>query len=167
MITPKQRFKSRLTIVERIIEVKAANHDQDGDLYIWKWLQGLLLRYNSDRMSSDDTDTDSTGTIYRVKVLVWQRNVDKYIRLIDDERKLSADIFSGSGANSTRRIQSPENPKSSRPPPHELPATLFDPDWLEDFDDNYRQVVLNVSKEDFHWIEFKAEELNDAGVRVG
>jgi hypothetical protein len=115
MITPKQRFKSRLTIVERIIEVKAANHDQDGDLHIWKWLQRLLLRYNSDGMSSDDTDTDGTGTIYRVKVLVWRRNVDKYIHLIDDERKLSADIFSGSGANSNLIAQKPQVESTASP----------------------------------------------------
>ena len=41
------------------------------------WLHDLLLRYQADGMSSDDTDTDGKGTIYQVNWLVrpndWQR----------------------------------------------------------------------------------------------
>lgn len=138
--------------------MKAADKDRDGDLHIWKWLLELLQWYQSDGMSSEDTDTDNTGTTYRVKILVWRRNVDKYVHMIDNERKLSADIFPASGAKPIARLRSPSNTKSTRQPPPELPATLFDPDWLEEVDDDYRQLVLNVSKEDFPWIEFRPEQ---------
>jgi len=84
-----------------VITVKAADNDKDGDLYIWQWLLGLLQQYGSDGMSSDETDTDASGTTYRIKILVWRRNVDEYVQMIDNEKKLSADIFPGSGAKPT------------------------------------------------------------------
>ncbi|KIM72547.1 hypothetical protein PILCRDRAFT_16039 [Piloderma croceum F 1598] len=114
-------------------------------------------------MSSDDTDTDGTGTIYWVKILVWRRNIDQYVQMIDDERRWSADIFSGSRAKSVTCVQSPENPKSSRQPPGELPATLFNANWLEDNDD-YCQIMLDVSKDDFPWIEFMPEQRQGADI---
>jgi hypothetical protein len=112
-------------------------------------------------MSSDDTDTGDIGTIYRVKILVWRRNVDKYVQMIDNERKMSADIFSASGAKSVTRVRSPKNLESVRQPPTELPATLFDPDWLEEVDKDYRRITLAVSEEEFHWIEFQPEQLGE------
>ena len=140
--------------------MKTADEDGDGDLRIWRWLQDLLLRYQAHGMSSDDTDTDGIGTIYRVKILVWRRNIDPYVQMIDDERTRSADIFPGSGAKPVTRVRSPENPKSNRNAPRELPATLFNSDWLEEVDDDYRQITLAVPKDDFPWIEFKPEQGN-------
>jgi hypothetical protein len=145
--------------VERVIPVKAADNNRDGDLGVWKWLLELLQQYGSDGMSSDDTDTGDIGTIYRVKILVWRRNVDKYVQMIDNERKMSADIFSASGAKSIARVRSPDNRKSERQPPTELPAALFDPDWLEEVDEDYRKLILTVSEEDFPWIDFRPEVL--------
>jgi len=147
--------------VERVILVKTADKDRDGDLGVWKWLLELLHRYGSDGMSSDETDTGDIGTIYRVKILVWRRNVDEYVQMIDNERKTSADIFSASGAKSVARVRSPKNPESERQPPTELPAALFDPDWLEEVDEDYRKLILTVSEEDFPWIEFRTEECEE------
>ena len=141
-----------------MIEVKAADGDADGDLYIWKWLLELILKYGSDGMSSDDTDTNSTGTRYRVKILVWRRHLDSYVQMIDNERKLSKDVFPAAGANFTNRLQSAENLKSERQAPCGLPVALFDTDWLEEVNDDYHQLVLNVSKEDFLWIKFQPEQ---------
>jgi hypothetical protein len=141
--------------------VKSTDKDRDGDLGVWKWLLELLQRYGSDGMSSDDTDTGDIGTIYRVKILVWRRNVDKYVQMIDDERKTSADIFSASGAKSVARVRSSNNGKSERQPPTELPPALFDPDWLGEVDDDYRKLILTVSEEDFPWIEFRPEECEE------
>ena len=141
--------------------MKSADKDRDGDLGVWKWLLELLQRYDSDGMSSDDTDTGDIGTIYRVKILVWRRNVDKYVQMIDDERKTSADIFSASGAKSVARVRSPNNSKSECQPPTELPPVLFNPDWLEEVDEDYRKLILTVSEEDFPWIEFRPEECEE------
>jgi len=142
--------------------VKASEKDRDGDLGVWKWLLELLQRYGSDGMSSDDTDTgDSIGTTYRVKILLWRRNVDEYVQMINDERKMLADVFSASGAKPVTRVRSPENTKSDRGPPTELPTALFDPDWLEEVDEDYRKITLTVSEEDFPWIQFRPEQFEE------
>ena len=143
--------------MERLIKVKVSNNNQDGDLRVWKWLHDLLLQYQADGMSLDDMDTNGTGTICRVKILVWHHNIDQYVQMIDDERRWSADIFSGLGAKHVTCVRSLKNPMSNRQPPGELPITLFDADWLEEVDDDYHQITLEVSKDDFPWIEFKLE----------
>jgi uncharacterized protein YihD (DUF1040 family) len=143
--------------VQRVIEVKAADKDQDGDLHVWEWLLELLRRFGSDGMSSDDTDTGDIRTIYRVKILVWRRNVDKYVQMIDDLRKSLEGIFSASGAKAINRVRSTGHPQSDRRPPADLPVALFDPDWLEEVDKDYRQITLSISEEDFHWMEFQPD----------
>ena len=143
--------------MQRVIEVKAADKDQDGDLHVWEWLLELLRRFGSDGMSSDDTDTGDIRTIYRVKILVWRRNVDKYVQMIDDLRKSSEGIFSASGAKPINHVRSTGHPQSDRRPPADLPVALFDPDWLEEVDKDYRQITLSVSEEDFHWMEFQPD----------
>ena len=42
-------------------------------------------------------------------------------------------------------------------PPGKLPITFFNADWLKDVDDDYYQIMLEVSKEDFPWKKFKLE----------
>ena len=74
--------------------------------------------------------------------------------MIDNEKKVSVVIFPGKRAKSMKRLRSADNQKSTRLPPPVLPAAIFDPEWLEEVDDDYRQVTLNVPKEDFPWIEY-------------
>ena len=133
--------------MQRVIEVKAA----DKDLHVWEWLLELLRCFGSDGMSLDDTDTSNIRTIYRVKILVWRRNVDKYVQMIDDLRKSSEGIFSASGAKPINRVRSTGHPQLDSQPPADLPVALFDPDWLEEVDKDYCQITLSISGEDFHW----------------
>ena len=84
--------------------------------------------------------------------------------MIDDEQRWSANIFSGLGAKCVTCVQSLKNPKSNRQPPGELPVTLFDAGWLKEVDDDYRQITLEVSEDNFPWIEFKPEQKNVADI---
>ena len=92
-----------------------------------------------------------------MKILVWRRNVDKYVQMIDDLRKSSEGIFSASGAKPINCVRSTGHLQSDRRPPADLPVALFDPDWLEEVDKDYRQITLSVSEEDFHWMEFQPD----------
>ena len=159
-----QNVSGFLMIVERVIKVEVSDNDQDGDLHVWKWLHDLLLRYQANGMSLDDMDTNSTGTIYRVKILVWCHNIDQFVQMIDNKWRWLADIFSGLGAKHVTWVWSPKNPKSNCQPPGELPIMLFDADWLAEVDDNYCQIMLEVSEDDFPWIEFKPKQHNVADI---
>lgn len=148
-----------MKVVERVITVKAAKSDREKDLAIWKWLLELMRRLGSDGMSSDESDIEDLRTVYRVKILIWRRNIDRYVEMIDNERKLAGDIFSKAGAKATPRIRSDQNPVSTRDAPANLPSAIFDPDWLKTVDDDYQQMKLNISRENFKWIVFSSGKL--------
>src|SRR5882762_1632341 len=95
-----QKYRRWLKIVERIIEVKA--QQTDNEVEIWRWLLALLNLYGAEGMSLDETDVEGMETVYRVKILVWRRNIDKYLDCIDNERKLPHQaLFSRSGSKPT------------------------------------------------------------------
>jgi len=124
----------------------------NSDSYYWNFIKFKAI-YGFVRVSL----ISWCRTIYRVKILVWRRNVDKYVQMIDDLRKSSEGIFSASGAKPINRVRSTGHPQSDRQPPADLPVALFDPDWLEEVDKDYRQITLSVSEEDFHWMEFQPD----------
>jgi hypothetical protein len=72
--------------------------------------------------------------------------------------------FQGWGGKSVTCLRSPENSKSSHQSPGELPAMLFNSNWLKDVDDDYRQITLNISKDNFPWMEFMPEQQNEADI---
>jgi hypothetical protein len=41
---------------------------------------------------------------------------------------------------------------------------LFNSNWLKDVDDDYRQITLNISKDNFPWMEFMPEQQNEADI---
>jgi hypothetical protein len=72
---------------------------------IWKWLLALLDLYGAKGMSSDETAVEDMEIVYWVKILVWHRNIDKYLDCIDDEQTLpNQALFSHSGSKSIRVI---------------------------------------------------------------
>lgn len=125
---------------------------------IWKWLLALLDLYGAEGMSSDETAVEGMETVYRVKILVWRRNIDKYLDCIDDERKLpNQALFSRSGSKPVKRIRSDDAPDSTRDPVPGLPVELYNANWLEDQDDCYRRLTLCVSREQFQWMNIRMQ----------
>ena len=74
-----QRFECRLSIVSFMIRTAG------DDLQIWQWLEKLLQWLTIDGMSSEDTDI-GIDRKYRVKILLWQCEMDEYLDLIDNQR---------------------------------------------------------------------------------
>ena len=56
----------------------------EGDLHIWQWLENLIEYLGSNGMSSKDMDI-GIDRKYRVKILLWRRNMDQYLELIDKQ----------------------------------------------------------------------------------
>jgi hypothetical protein len=147
--------------VERVIQIKTAEHNTVKEAKIWRWLLSLLKWYGAEGMSSDETSVEGMETVYRVKVLVWRRNIDKYLDNIDNERKLpTQELYSHSGAKPAKRIRSETNLISNRSPVPGLPIALYDNDWVEALDEHYRQMTLCVSREQFEWMNIRVKPGN-------
>jgi hypothetical protein len=105
-------------------------------------------------MSSDESSVEGMQTVYRVKILVWRRNIEEYLKLIDNQRmQIEQQICHTSGKMPTPRIRTGDLLKSTHDPVVGLPAELYDEDWLEALDENYRQMTLSVSKEQFKFLK--------------
>jgi hypothetical protein len=146
-----QRYKRRLEIVNFKIRCNLS------DKPIWQWLKQLLDWLGTDGMSSEDTEV-GIGRSYRVKVLVWRRHMEEYMDWIDGLRSDTAAPFASSGQRPSARVRYPTNPESTRPPPSGLPQVLYDYDWLQGLDEDYREVTLCVSKEKFDWLRFHVQK---------
>jgi hypothetical protein len=139
-----------------MIEVKAASQNAETEVKIWQWLLSLLQWYGAEGMSSDETSVEDQEIVYRVKVLLWRRNIDKYLDLVDFERKQPTQVlFSRSGARPVKRTRAEENAISDRKAIPGLPIELYDAEWLQELDEHYRQITLCVSREQFQWMNIR------------
>jgi hypothetical protein len=132
-----------------MIKHKEAN--KASDLASWKWLSAVVDRLGTDGMSSDDSSMEGVETVYRVKNMAWRRDINRYLDIIDDERKENSDIYCPQGAKPIKRIRGHRNPVSTRAPVQELPRTFYDDDWYGLDSEEHRLLTLNVSEEAFTW----------------
>lgn len=136
-------------------KINAARGDPRGDLKIWTWLRTLLVYLGTDGMSSEDSSIEGLEKVYRVKILLWRRDIDKYLDLIDNERGIADQKFAEAGSKPIRRIRHVENQVSNRKPAIGLPKGLYNDDWLGDVESDYLELTLNVSGDQFEWINFR------------
>jgi hypothetical protein len=127
----------------------------EGDeLKCYQFLADLVNSLGTDGMSSEDTDVEGMQRLYRVKTLLWRReDVDKYLDIVDAVRGDPKSGFADQGSKPIARARGPRNPKSIRDPPQELPAILYNEEWLHSKGDYYAEGVLHVSKERFEWLD--------------
>lgn len=107
-------------------------------------------------MSSDETETDENTfeTVYRVKVMFWRRDVSKYFKMIDAQRK-DPNCFSSKGSKGVRRLE--KLTRTRRMPLKGLPRVLYNDDWFNEIDSERRSLHMRVSKEAFEWLEIYDE----------
>jgi hypothetical protein len=131
--------------------------DVGGDLWIWKWLEKLLERLGDDGMSSDESDTEGTESVYRVKTMLWRcERIEDYMDLIERQPYVDKEVFRRQGKSCFRRIRGQHNPTTSRKPVARLPHQLYDEEWLEEQTGRYRDSVLKVSREKFQMLDISA-----------
>lgn len=133
--------------------IRAAGDDRP----IWEWLQKLLEWLGTTGMSSEDTDI-GVNREYRVKIMLWRREMDGYLDLIDKQRAHDAG-YSQAGSNPIRRLRYLPTPPSKREAPKGLPEALYDEQWLASADADYREIDLSVSNEKFRWLIFHSEQM--------
>ena len=130
----------------------------EDDRHIWQWLETLLQWLGTEGMSSEDTDV-GVDRKNHVKFLIWRRNMDKYLDMIDNQRVQDAG-FAQAGSRPIKRLCYLPTSPSDRAAPTGLPGTLYDQQWLASVDANYHEVALSVSKGKFEWLVFHSCEMN-------
>jgi hypothetical protein len=153
-----QKYNRRIQTLNIVLKEKAEEGEDDFEL--WKWLKEVILRLGVDGMSSEESDVDQNSvgvevTIYRVKILAWRRKMEDELALIDQARKYAVK----NGPRGTRpvdRRRSNINTTSSRSPVPGLPEVLYDGNWLSNRTNEYKELILKVSKEEFRWLRLKS-----------
>ena len=135
-------------IVEYMIKLKNGNEGED--LFLWKWLVSVLEYLGPDGMSSDESSTEGFETVYRVKNMLWRRNVIDCMDIIGRQRHKDADIFTPKGSKPTKRVRGTANPPSTREPVRGLPRSFYDDGWFEQ-QDWHHQSKLRSTTEEFEW----------------
>jgi hypothetical protein len=137
-----------------MLSIKAA--EKAADTEIWKWLKELMNRLGEDGMSSEESDVEDgpngPHSVYRVKKLKWRRDIEQELAIIDALRFKSG-IFTERGAQPVARTRTRNNPTSDREAPKGWPRSLYDRDWFNEKDEEYRQLTLHIPEEDFKWMK--------------
>lgn len=152
----QQRFKRRVTVVQRTLELK--KEEGSKDVRSWEWLDEMLGYLGEDGMSSDESDVaEETGeTIYRANYMPWRRDIDEDLDLIDKQRLVDNDIYSRRGAKPVTRIRN-EGCESRRLPVGALPKSFYKKRWLSSAS---KSIVddLDISKTIFEWMVIRQAE---------
>jgi hypothetical protein len=106
-----------------------------------------------------ESSVEGMQTVYRVKILVWRRNIKDYLNLIDSQcMQIGQQVCRTSGKTPTPRIRTGDLLKSTHDPVVGLPAELYDEEWFKTLDENYRQLTLSVSKEQFKLLKIRVKK---------
>jgi hypothetical protein len=138
--------------------IRLKNEEGSNDVTIWEWLLSLVEYLGADGMSSEESGVEANDEgivqkVYRVNIMVWRRNIDHEVAIIDKTRLQDKDLYSDAGAKPVARKRSDQNGTSNRPPVCELPRAFYDDSWFNRLNTNFRDCTLRVSKKQFHWFE--------------
>jgi hypothetical protein len=124
------------------------------DVASWKWLKSVIEKLGWDGMSSEESEEEgATMTVYRPRILGWRRNIDKELKLIDDEYLRLSRTRPRRGPHSAPRRRNAGNKLSQRDPVSGLPVCLYDEKWMVQKTDRYVEETLKVSHENFRWVD--------------
>ncbi|EPQ55790.1 hypothetical protein GLOTRDRAFT_93347 [Gloeophyllum trabeum ATCC 11539] len=76
------KYKTRLSTIDQTITIKSERGEQDTPF--WTYLRSTIVRYGEDCMSSDDTDEETD--VFHVRKMPWQRDIERELKIVDDQR---------------------------------------------------------------------------------
>lgn len=138
--------------------IDCKEQEEAADTNNWKWLRSVLEELGEDGMSSEESDNDGDiEIVYRPKIMEWRRNMDKELKILDDENRRLAKTRSQRGAKLVPRRRSAGNKLSSRDPVCGLPVCFYKESWLAKQTDAYVERTLNLSQKKFRWRDLLVE----------
>ena len=78
--------------------------EQD-DTGIWKWLADVVRELGPDGTSSDESGMeDGIEEVYYTKVMPWRRELERELRITDEQQLVDTDLFAPRGSKPGKRI---------------------------------------------------------------
>jgi hypothetical protein len=131
------------------------------DHRFWTWALSILKRYGADSMSSEESGVDDRlgrrGTILRVKIMPWRRQIENLIEVIESTKQTDRRLFCNRGPPPMDRIRPDHNslpsnwPRTSRAPVENLPFVFYDEKWFNSVSPEVRRTTLHATSEEFNW----------------
>jgi len=132
----------------------------EADFKIWMFAKDLIQRLGEGGMSSEESCEEEDKVVFRVKLMLWRRRMEKVLRLIDRQWRLDPTIYTQRGFKGADRMRIPEGTleedwrwKTRRIHQDGLPEVLYDPDWLQNITGQRAVISLNVSRDEFQYFE--------------
>jgi hypothetical protein len=137
--------------------IRIKEEDRALDLGIGQWLESLVIGLGEEGMSSDESDTDEqTGTeVFYANKIIWRKNVEGEMDMIDEQRKNDKELFSRKGSRPTRRLRPSNAKESRRDPPTGLFRAMYKKEWLEKHKDKRS---LDIRKGNFDWMKINCRK---------
>ena len=149
-----QKYDNRIKVIELLIKVKRVSKDPGtaNQLEVLEWILKVLRYLKADGMSSEDTDKEGGTVVYRVKLMPWRRQgVVDVMKILDNHKDAQSLAWTPRGQKSAKRIRNNlAEHLSTRRHVSSLPRALYDAEWLSKPSNS---VTVNVSKEDFQWMQ--------------
>lgn len=83
-----------------------------------------------DGMSSDKSAQEDGQIIFIVRILLWRKDIEKYLAIIDKQCRINTDIFTSRGSQPVGRVWDGKL-ISNRDPVQGLPCSFYDYSWYE------------------------------------
>lgn len=148
-----QKYTNRVKVLDASIAAKMT--EDAPDVYVWQWLCKLVVDHlGEDGTSSDESEGEDLAIhmVYRKKRMIWRRDIDKELRLIDKERLRDRQNWSTQGSKPAPRCASELT--SNRPAVTNLPRNLYNDKWYAALT-SYQLTQLDVSEKPFIWYEIQ------------
>ena len=105
-------------------------------------------------LGPDGTSSDECGLedgikeVYYTKVMLWRRELERELRIIDEQWLVDTDLFTPRGLKPGKRIQGSGNLRISCPALASLLQLFYNEQWL---DTQPSKLHMQVSMENFKW----------------
>ena len=98
---------------------------------IWKGLADIMRELGPDGTSSDESRMeDGIEEVYYTKVMPWRRELERELRIINEQQLVDTDLFAPRGSKLGKRIRGSGNPRSSCPALASLLQPFYNEQWL-------------------------------------
>ncbi|KAK7436124.1 hypothetical protein VKT23_019326 [Stygiomarasmius scandens] len=152
------KYHVRASVGAIMTQVLHERGDNEGE-EMWQYVLKSLSWLEHDGMSDEEEGSElvtidgreSRIQVRKVMKLSWRHpSFRRLFEMIDQTREVEAAIFAHQGRPPMKRIRVDQGPTRQRPPPQHLPASFFNPEYLQELQKFPYQIEnLRLSRKDF------------------